>query len=124
VTDDVRAVLAAKRTEIEAELAQLQAPADDAGGISFGKRVGDGTSIAVERITQVDASDRLQAMLADVVRARLGPGARAEDLVLQAAGQRRHPRPNPPGKLLKGFRHQPVAPAETAKPEVASPEQV
>jgi DnaK suppressor protein len=69
VTDDVRAVLAAKRTEIEAELAQLQAPADDAGGISFGKRVGDGTSIAVERITQVDASDRLQAMLADVVRA-------------------------------------------------------
>ena len=70
MTDDVRAVLAAKRTEIEAELAALQAPADESGGISFGKRVGDGTSIAVERITQVDAHDRLQAMLSDVVRAQ------------------------------------------------------
>jgi len=69
VTDDVRAVLSAKKAEIDAELTALQAPADDAGGISFGKRVGEGTSIAVERITQVDAFDRLQAMRADVVRA-------------------------------------------------------
>jgi DnaK suppressor protein len=65
---DLRDVLVAKRSEIAAELAELSAPADDAGGISFGKRVGDGTSIAVERITQVAAHDRLQAMLADVDR--------------------------------------------------------
>jgi len=69
MNDDVRTLLTAKRDEIDDELAALQAPADDAGGISFGKRVGDGTSIAVERITQVDAFDRLQAMRADVVRA-------------------------------------------------------
>ena len=45
------------------------APTDDQGGISFGKRVGDGTSLAVERLSQVAAHDRLQDMLADVVRA-------------------------------------------------------
>lgn len=67
---DVQAVLADKRCEIEAELAALQEPVDESGGISFGKRVGDGTSIAVDRITQVDAFDRLQAMLDDVVRAQ------------------------------------------------------
>jgi DnaK suppressor protein len=69
MTPDITQVLADKRQEIQAELAQLQAPADETGGIGFGKRVGDGTSIAVERIAQVDASDRLQEMLADVLRA-------------------------------------------------------
>jgi DnaK suppressor protein len=66
---DVRSTLEDKRAAIEAELASLAKPADDAGGISFGKRVGDGTSIAVERITQVAAHDRLQEVLADVERA-------------------------------------------------------
>jgi RNA polymerase-binding transcription factor DksA len=66
---DLLVLLQAKRVEIRAELDQLTAPADDAGGISFGKRVGDGTSIAVERITQVAAHDRLQALLEEVDRA-------------------------------------------------------
>jgi DnaK suppressor protein len=61
--------LAEKRAELEAELAALSAPATDEGGISFGKRVGDGTSIAVERITQVAAHDGLGLLLAEVVRA-------------------------------------------------------
>lgn len=75
--DDVRTVLTAKQVEIERELAALEVPADESGGIGFGKRVGDGTSIAVERIAQVDAHDRLQAMLADVVRgqAKLDDGS-------------------------------------------------
>lgn len=64
-----RDALTAKQSEVEAELAALSAPVEDTGGISFGKRVGDGTSIAVERITQVAAHDGLRAMLADVVRA-------------------------------------------------------
>lgn len=73
---DVAAVLRAKRAEVLAELEQLTEPAPDAGGISFGKRVGDGTSIAVERITQVAAHDRLQALLAEIDRAvvKLGEG--------------------------------------------------
>jgi RNA polymerase-binding transcription factor len=67
--DQARELLQAKRAEVEAELAALSAPAEDTGGISFGKRVGDGTSIAVERITQVAAHDGLQEVLADVARA-------------------------------------------------------
>ena len=62
--------LADKRTELEAELAALSAPTPDEGGISFGKRVGDGTSIAVERLTQVAAHDGLGLILAEVVRAQ------------------------------------------------------
>jgi DnaK suppressor protein len=65
----VAAVLAGKRGELEAELAGLSAPVGDQGGISFGKRVGDGTSMAVERLSQVAVHERLQDTLADVVRA-------------------------------------------------------
>jgi DnaK suppressor protein len=61
--------LRAKRVEVEAELDLLTQPQADAGDISFGKRVGDGTSIAVERITQVAAHDGLQVMLAEINRA-------------------------------------------------------
>lgn len=61
--------LTSKRDDVMAELDQLTEPAPDAGGISFGKRVGDGTSIAVERITQVAAHDGLQQMLAEIDRA-------------------------------------------------------
>ena len=63
-------LLAAKQVELESELGVLSTPPDDATGISFGKRVGDGTSIAVERITQVAAHGRLGFMLADVLRAQ------------------------------------------------------
>ena len=64
------ALLAAKRAEVEAEIAGFEAPAEDTGGISFGKRVGDGTSIAVERITQVAAHDGLGVLLAEIIRAQ------------------------------------------------------
>jgi DnaK suppressor protein len=67
--DAVRATLAAKRAQLEAELTTLSAPTADQGGISFGKRVGEGTSLAVERLSQVAAHEQLQDMLADVVRA-------------------------------------------------------
>jgi DnaK suppressor protein len=66
---DAAAELAAKRADLESELGELAAPTGDASGISFGKRVGEGTSIAVERLSQVAAHERLQAMLADVRRA-------------------------------------------------------
>jgi DnaK suppressor protein len=67
---EVAQVLAQRRASLESEIATLQRPADESGGISFGKRVGDGTSIAVERLSQVAASDRLQSLLADVIRAQ------------------------------------------------------
>jgi DnaK suppressor protein len=65
---NLASTLAAKRAELEAELAGLSAPVDQ-GGISFGKRVGDGTSLAVERLSQVAVHERLQDTLAEVVRA-------------------------------------------------------
>ncbi len=68
---DVEAALADKRAQLEAELGELAArPADHDAGISFGKRVGEGTSLAVERLSQVAAHDRMRATLADVLRAQ------------------------------------------------------
>ena len=67
--DAVRRDLTAKQGELDTELATLSAPAGDPGDISFGKRVGDGTSMAVERLSQVAAHEQLQDLRADVVRA-------------------------------------------------------
>ena len=70
MAEDIRAVLEAVREELRAELAELTAtPRDPVGAVSFGKRVGEGTSQAVERIAQVDAAKRLDAKLRDVERA-------------------------------------------------------
>ena len=70
MADDVRPVLEATREALEAELAELTAaPRDPMGAVSFGKRVGEGTSQAIERITQVDAAKKLDAKLRDVHRA-------------------------------------------------------
>jgi len=67
---DVRATLERTRDELRAELAELTAaPRDPMAAVSFGKRVGEGTSQAVERITQVDAAKNLDAKLKDVERA-------------------------------------------------------
>ena len=67
--DALVATLATKRSELEGELEILSAPTVDAGGISFGKRVGDGTSIAVERLSQVAAHEGLHDTLAQLGRA-------------------------------------------------------
>ena len=66
---DVRAVLLDKRTDLLARMAGISAAPTDSGGISFGKRVGDGTSIAVERLTQVAAHEQMLDQLAEVERA-------------------------------------------------------
>jgi DnaK suppressor protein len=67
---DIGAVLDAKRRELEAQLAAMSAPQGEAGGISFGKRVGEGTSMAVDRISSVAAHERMHDMLTDVRRAQ------------------------------------------------------
>ena len=66
---DVREVLLAKQRDLDARAADLTAPPDATGGISFGKRVGDGTSIAVERLTQVAAHEQLLMQAQEVARA-------------------------------------------------------
>ena len=47
----------------------LETKPTDQGSISFGKRVGEGTSMAVDRLSQVAVHDGLQSTLADVERA-------------------------------------------------------
>lgn len=70
MTEDVRARLETTRDTLRRELAELKAaPRDPMGAVSFGKRVGEGTNQAIERITQVDAAKKLDAKLRDVERA-------------------------------------------------------
>ena len=54
--------LASREARIHEQLAVIEAASKrtTAGGIGFGKRVGDGTSIAVERMTDVAAHTGLQ----------------------------------------------------------------
>ena len=65
----VRSELEAKRADLLLRMAGISAAPSDSGGISFGKRVGDGTSIAVERLTQVAAHEKMLEQLAEVERA-------------------------------------------------------
>lgn len=64
-----REVLLDKQRDIQERMADLTAAPDSTGSISFGKRVGDGTSIAVERITQVAAHEQLLRQAEEVERA-------------------------------------------------------
>jgi DnaK suppressor protein len=66
----VRDVLEAKQSEVVAQMQQLSRPMQEQGSISFGKRVGDGTAMAVDRLTAVTAHQNLQGLL-DQVRAAL-----------------------------------------------------
>lgn len=68
--EQARATLQAKEAEVVAQMEQLAEPIQDQGSISFGKRVGDGTAMAVDRLTAVSAHDNLQELL-DQVRAAL-----------------------------------------------------
>lgn len=67
--ESVRATLTAKKAELLEQMAQLETLPGDRGEISFGKRVGEGTSMAVDRLSQVAVHDKLQITLADVDRA-------------------------------------------------------
>lgn len=69
MSDSVRETLLAKQRDIALRAADLSAAPPATGGISFGKRVGDGTSIAVERLTQVAAHEQLLRQADEVERA-------------------------------------------------------
>lgn len=66
---DTATILTEKRLQLEAQLTRLTEPPGDQGSISFGKRIGEGTSAAVDRLSDVSAHDKLRVMLADVERA-------------------------------------------------------
>ena len=68
--EDADRLLAEREATVEAELAELTKPPEELGTISFGKRVGEGTSMAVDRLAAVSTQEHLLAMLDDVRRAR------------------------------------------------------
>ncbi len=66
--EKIRLELVARRERLQAQLASMSAPVE-LDNISFGKRVGEGTSQAVDRLSAVPAHAKLQLMLADILRA-------------------------------------------------------
>jgi RNA polymerase-binding transcription factor len=69
-TAAIRRELAERLASLDAEVGELTAvPRDPASAISFGKRIGEGTNEAIDRLTNVGAAEQLDAMRADVVRA-------------------------------------------------------
>ena len=50
MSTDPGGLLAAKRVQLEQQLEEMSAPPQELGSISFGKRVGEGTSQAVDRL--------------------------------------------------------------------------
>lgn len=67
---DIDRLLAEREERIQSELAELTSSIDEVGTISFGKRVGEGTSMAVDRLAAVSTQEHLLAMLQDIRRAR------------------------------------------------------
>jgi DnaK suppressor protein len=69
-TRAIRAALAERRAALIEEIESLTArPRDPMPAVSFGKRVGDGTTEAVDRLNTVGTAQGLAAMLDDVARA-------------------------------------------------------
>ena len=66
-----------RRNELTDELARLTAPPEAGSNLSFGKRIGEGTTEAVERISTTATARSIAAALADVDRAieKLGEGS-------------------------------------------------
>ena len=66
----IRAELEASRDQLASELSTITAvPLDPIAALSFGKRIGDGTNEAVERLNKIGVAEALEAKLKDVRRA-------------------------------------------------------
>ena len=66
----VARTLRERRMVLEGELSTLtEVPRDPMATVSFGKRIGDGTTEAVERLNRVGAANAIASTLADVDRA-------------------------------------------------------
>jgi RNA polymerase-binding transcription factor len=67
--EQVQTLLEARRRQLADELAELTKPPEAGSNLSFGKRIGEGTTEAVERISSTAAARSIAATLAEVDRA-------------------------------------------------------
>jgi len=67
--EDARALLQARQRQLAHELAKLTKPPEAGSNLSFGKRIGEGTTQAVERISSTAAARSIATSLAEVDRA-------------------------------------------------------
>ena len=65
----VEATLRDRLAELRGREAELKRPPERGAGIGFGKRIGDGTTEAIGRITEVGVADSLDAIEVRIVRA-------------------------------------------------------
>lgn len=65
----IAADLTARRETLQADLDRLTAPREPGAGVGFGKRVGDGTTEAVERLATTATARSLTKSIADIDRA-------------------------------------------------------
>jgi DnaK suppressor protein len=67
--EEIRRSLEERRHELEAELGRLTEPPTEGAAVSFGKRVGDGTAEAVERLSTTATARSIASSIADIDRA-------------------------------------------------------
>ena len=67
--DAIEARLRERLAEIDAEIKELTKPPENASGISFGKRIGDGTSQAIDRFADVGVAQELEPLQKRIERA-------------------------------------------------------
>lgn len=75
-TATIEKMLRSRRAELVAELDRLTEPPEQGVAVGFGKRVGDGTTEAVERLATTATARSLSASINDIDRAllKLGEG--------------------------------------------------
>jgi len=67
--ESTRQSLTGRRRELEAELERLTKPPSEGANVSFGKRVGEGTAEAVERLSTTATARSIASSIADIDRA-------------------------------------------------------
>src|ERR1700727_1787338 len=91
--EQVRAELEARRDRTRERVATLAKRPERGSALGFGKRVGDGTTEAVSRLTDIGVGDSLERVLARTERAlaKLNDGSYG---ICDACGE-----PIPPGRM-------------------------
>lgn len=64
--EEVRSLLDERRSLLSVELDRLTAPPSDTASVSFGKRVGDGTIEAVERLATTATARSIAASISEI----------------------------------------------------------